>query len=136
MSKVKLPYTLTPNENKETVLITYDTGRKNWNGYRFKGRRTWQYALIAAKAKELGWPTLFAADMTNHDAYNLVTVDPQVFLWTVRNTGTWLFTSNQNIEWRQAIAKQNEDAKYYIVTSTGLQEITAEQFAEYKFREQ
>lgn len=213
MTKTKLPYTLTPNENKETVLITYDTGKRNWNDYRYdadygapicdyievswnnaggnarfqrfsyrllrqptdplanwqgreqaeryvtaealnaaeltvhkllahketlrrKGRKTWQYALIAAKSKELGWPTMYTTDLTNHDAYNLVTVNPTVFLWTVRATGTWLFTSNQNSEWRVAITKQYEDAKYYVIAQDGMKQITAEQFGKYQFKEQ
>jgi hypothetical protein len=98
------------------------------------GRKTWQYKLIAAKCKELGWPSHYASDL-DHDAYRLATVNPDVFLWSVMEAGTWLFTDDTSLQWRDGVVKYGGKDKYYLVTSSGMREIIGAQFASYRFVE-
>ncbi len=206
--KTKLPYTLTPNEANDSVLITYDTGRKFYHGddygksiyeylsvsfdaangdakwakfnYQLRrnptdtlanwqnresamryvtedaimaaeimvkkliakreklqraGRKTWQYRMIVEESKNLGWPTYYTTDMINHDAYTLATVNPDVFLWSVREAGTWLFTDDKNPEWRKSVVKYAGRDKYFVVTSKGMRQITGNEFVSYRLEE-
>ena len=99
-----------------------------------RGRQTWQYKLIAAEATRIGWPALYAEDLTNHDAYTLGTRQPTAFLWMLRECGTWLHTDDTGAEWLQAEVKQSGDrAHYYHVTHAGLRKLTPEKFAAFRF---
>ena len=99
-----------------------------------RGRQTWQYKLIAAEAARIGWPALYAEDLTNHDAYTLGTRQPAAFLWMLRECGTWLHTDDTGAEWLQAEVKQSGDrAHYYHVTHAGLRTLTPEKFAAFRF---
>lgn len=51
------------------------------------------YALLCAKSREIGLPRLWHTDLTRHDAARLLAADaPQRFCWSVRETGTWLYS--------------------------------------------
>ena len=91
-----------------------------------RGRQTWQYKLIAAEAARIGWPALYAEDLTNHDAYTLGTRQPAAFLWMLRECGTWLHTDDTGAEWLKAEVKQSGDrAHYYHVTAAGTAHLDA-----------
>lgn len=79
---------------------------------------------------------MFLADLTEHDSYLLATRKPSVFLWAVRDAGTWLHLDNSSIDWRRAEVQSGGGAvQYFIGQQTGLREITAQQYVDYKFAE-
>lgn len=102
-----------------------------------RDRRTWQYKLIAAEAKRLGWPTHFRSDLEDADAYLLVTKQPEVFLWSVRPTGTWLSLDNDSLSRRKYEAQPGveSDHAFYEVSRSGLRKLMPAQYAGYKFKE-
>jgi hypothetical protein len=123
----------------EAALAAAETAvRKLWADHDAaiaSGHSTWQYKLLLAKHVETGWPRLFTDDLTVHDSYTLATVKPEVFLWALREYGTWLHCDNGSVEWRAAEIHQERDAKYFIGQRSGLRAITAEQYAKYEFKE-
>lgn len=53
------------------------------------------YEHLVAKAEEIGWPAHYKNDLYVHDREMLEGCDPAMpFMWFVRETGTWLATSN------------------------------------------
>lgn len=59
------------------------------------------YSLLLQKAVEIQRPSLWCTDLTEHDKKRLWAVDaPQEFCWSVRETGTWLYTGDVGDLWR------------------------------------
>ena len=90
----------------------------------------WQYTLIAAEAARIGRPTLYAEDLTNHDAYTLGTRQPAVFLWMLRECGTWLRETARKVEGRGQPVWRPRPLHH--VTHAGLRTLTPE-FAAFRF---
>jgi hypothetical protein len=196
MTANRKPYTLTPDEIKETVLIDYVTPARysmdkdshdwlevskgdsyqpysyrqlrsandplaNWTSkeranipaeiiteaenllekvLRKKesrtraARKTIQYKTIAAEARSLGLPIHYKDDLIKHDAYSLAYYNaPDLFLWAIRDCGTWLFIPTyDNKRFREAIAKESDKSqRYYLYKNGLLNQITPEQWANF-----
>jgi len=119
-----------------TILAGEDAARQTLELRRSMiaaGQATWQYAVIQQLSQSLGWPRYFAADLTEHDAFMLARDQPDTFLWSVRETGTWLYTPQYAVPiWRQAhVRSDGATARYYLIDSDGATELTAAKFAVY-----
>ncbi|MBL8818852.1 MAG: hypothetical protein JNL58_22675 [Planctomyces sp.] len=72
-----------------TVVEAYSTSREP------SERSIRAYRALVAKAIEIGWPEHFADDLYFHDRITLIEHDPEVFAWSVRNTGTEIMIPNR-----------------------------------------
>lgn len=99
------------------------------------------------EAARTGWPEAFTEDLYLHDLQALKESPGQPMLWILRKHGTHLYPLTWEISHEASYCRQvirywsgdhklntastdDERAKYYIVSESGLEEVSADQAAE------
>lgn len=90
------------------------------------------YKAIAAEASRLGWPELWATDLTTHDYKMLTEFDaPREFGWSIRRCGTDLYIpdSEWSICWLESHTKylMGRDIRYYFYDGSTLRSLPADE---------
>lgn len=104
---------------------------ESWDAATARGHHTWQWKLIATEAKRIGWPTHYATDLEVHDAHTLAVAKPDVFLWSVRPSGTWLSLDDTSSQRRRYEIEHEPETRYYEARRGSLRPLTAPQYAAY-----
>ena len=106
-----------------------------------------RFQHLLTEATRTGWPEAFTEDLYLHDLQTLKESPGQPMLWILRRHGTHLYplvweNSHEAVYCRQVIrywsgehklntaSSDEERAKYYSVSESGLEEITADEAAE------
>ncbi len=106
-----------------------------------------RFQYMLTEAGRTGWPEAFTEDLYLHDLQVLKENPSQPMLWILRRHGTHLYplaweNAHEAAYCRQVIrywsgehklntaSTDEERAKYYIVSETGLEEISADEAAE------